>query len=236
MKKPYAEQREELILKYLPLVKGIAYNIKKHLPEDVDVRDLIGYGIIGLIKGIDNLKTTDEKAIERYLKIRIKGAIYDYLRSLDFGSREIRNKERRIKETLEKLKEKLGREPTDEELARELGISTEELVNTLKRISFSYILNLEEVFRENVRDYSELISSGEDVEEKVIRKEFEERLKKAVSELPEREKLVIQLVFYEGLPLKEVAKVLNTSISRVAQIKARALERLKEKLNPQQTP
>ncbi len=236
MKKPYTEQREELILKYLPLVKGIAYNVKKHLPDDVDVRDLIGHGIIGLIKGIDNLKTTDEKAIETYLKIRIKGAIYDYLRSLDFGSREIRNKEKRIKEALEKLKEKLGREPTDEELAEELGLPREELINTLKKISFSYILNLEEVFRENVRDYSELIASGEDVEEKVIKKEFEERLKKAVKELPEREKLVIQLIFYEGLPLKEVAKVLNTSISRVAQIKARALKRLREKLNPPQTP
>ncbi|NPA32033.1 MAG: FliA/WhiG family RNA polymerase sigma factor [Aquificae bacterium] len=232
MKNPYREQseREELILRYLPLVKGIAYNIKKHLPDDVDVRDLIGYGIIGLIKGVDRLNTQDPKRAERYLKLRIKGAIYDYLRSLDFGSRHIREKEKRVREALERLKEKLGREPSDEEVARELGISVDELIRTLKKISFSYILSLEEVFRENVRDFSELISSGEDVEQRVIKKDFERRLREAISELPQREKLVIQLVFYEGLPLKEVAKVLGTSVSRVAQIKSRALSRLREKL------
>ncbi|RUM30609.1 MAG: FliA/WhiG family RNA polymerase sigma factor [Aquifex sp.] len=232
MKNPYKEgiDREELILQYLPLVKGIAYNIKKHLPEDVDVRDLIGYGIIGLIKGVDRLNTSDKRKVETYLKLKIKGAIYDYLRSLDFGSRQIRDKEKKIKETLERLKEKLGREPTDEEIARELGISVEELMKILRKISFSYILNLEEIFRENVRDYSELIASREDVEEKIIKKDFEERLRKAIRELPEREKLVIQLIFYEELPLKKVAEILNTSVSRVAQIKTRALRRLREKL------
>ena len=233
MRNPYKlseVEREELILKYLPLVKAIAYNIKKQLPEDVDVRDLIGYGIIGLINAIDKLNTTEKKKMESYIKLRIKGAIFDYLRSLDFGSRKVRSKEKEIKNVVEKLKEKLGREPTDEEIAKELGISVDELIEDLKKISFSYILSLEELFKENVRNYEEIIPKSEDVEEKIIEKEFEEKLKKAINKLPEREKLVIQLIFYEGLSLKEVSKILNISISRVAQIKTSALKKLKEEL------
>ena len=238
MKNPYGElsesEREELILKYLPLVKGIAYNIKKNLPDSVDLRDLVGYGIIGLIKAIDNLKEVNTKSSESYIKLRIKGAIYDYLRSLDFGSRHVREKEKKVRETIEKLKEKLGREPTDEEVARELNISVDELLNLLHKISFSHVLSLEEVFRENLRDYEELLTSwGDNVEESILNKEFEEKLKRAIEKLPEREKLVIQLIFYEELPMREVAKILNCSVSRVAQLKSSALGRLRKELKPE---
>lgn len=235
MKNPYREQsdreREELILRYLSLVKGIAFNVKKNLPDSVDIRDLIGYGILGLIKAIDNLKEINTKRAESYIRLRIKGAIYDYLRSLDFGSRQVREKERKIRETVEKLKEKLGREPTDEEIAKALNLSQEELLNLLHKISFSHILSLEEVFRESIRDYEELLVSHRDnVEDSVINKEFEERLRKAIKKLPDREKLVIQLIFYEELPMREVAKILNCSISRVAQLKSNALKKLREEL------
>lgn len=238
MKNPYGElsekEREELILKYLPLVKGIAYNIKKNLPDSVDLRDLVGYGIVGLIKAIDNLKEINTKSAESYIKLRVKGAIYDYLRSLDFGSRHVREKEKKIKETVERLKEVLGREPTDEEVARELNLSVEELLNLLHKISFSHVLSLEEVFRENLRDYEELLSyPGDSVEARVLKKEFEEKLEKAIRKLPKREKLVIQLIFYEELPMREVAKVLNCSISRVAQLKSSALEKLRKELKPE---
>lgn len=238
MKNPYGElsekEREELILKYLPLVKGIAYNIKKNLPDSVDLRDLVGYGIVGLIKAIDNLKEINTKSAESYIKLRVKGAIYDYLRSLDFGSRHVREKEKKIKETVEKLKEVLGREPTDEEVAQELNLSVEELLNLLHKISFSHVLSLEEVFRENLRDYEELLSyPGDSVEASVLKKEFEEKLEKAIRKLPKREKLVIQLIFYEELPMREVAKVLNCSISRVAQLKSSALEKLRKELKPE---
>jgi len=128
MKNPYREQsdreREELILKYLPLVK--AFNIKKNLPDSVDVRDLIGYGILGLIKAIDNLKEVNTRRAESYIRLRVKGAIYDYLRSLDFGSRQVREMEKKIRETAKKLQESLGREPSDEEIAKALNLSQEE--------------------------------------------------------------------------------------------------------------
>ena len=238
MKNPYQElsekEREKLILKYLPLVKGIAYNLKRNLPDSVDIRDLIGYGIVGLIKAIDNLKEINTRSAESYIKLRVKGAIYDYLRSLDFGSRNVREKEKQLREVVEKLKENLGREPTDEEVAKEMNLSREELLNLLHKISFSHILSLEEVFKENTRDYEEVLKSGSDsVEEAIIRKEFEEKLKEAIRKLPEREKLVIQLIFYEELPMREVAKVLNCSTSRVAQLKSSALEKLRKELKPE---
>ncbi len=229
MKNPYAyreKEREELILRYLPLVKSIAFTIKRHIPPTIDVRDLIGHGILGLIKALEKLDT--QRNPESYLKIRIRGAIYDYLRSLDFGSRRIREKEKRIKEALRELTEKLGREPTDEEIAEHLGEKVDTLQHDLSRISFSYILNLEDIFTEERRGYEEVISSREvDVEEDVVKKDLVEKLRKAIDRLDEREKLVIQLVFYEELPLKHVAEILNCSISRVSQIKGEAIEKLR---------
>ena len=229
MKNPYSfeeKEREELILKYLPLVKSIAFTIKRHLPPTVDVRDLIGHGVIGLIKALDKLDT--QRNPESYLKIRIKGAIYDYLRSLDFGSRKVREKERKIKEALKELSEKLGREPTDEEIAEFLGEDIDTLQHDLSKISFSYILNLEDIFTEEKRGYEEVLKSKNmDVEEEIVKKDLIDKLKRAIDKLSDREKLVIQLIFYEELPLKEVAQVLNCSISRVSQIKGEAIEKLK---------
>lgn len=229
MKNPYSlheKEKEELVLKYLPMVKSIAFSIKKHIPATIDVRDLIGHGIIGLIKALEKLDT--QKNPESYLKIRIRGAIYDYLRSLDFGSRRVREKERKIKEALKELTEKHGREPTDEEVAEYLGEDIDTLQHDLSRISFSYVLNLEDVFTEERRGYEEVIGSQKhDVEEEIVKKDLVEKLKKAIERLEEREKMVIQLIFYEELPLKEVAKILECSVSRVSQIKGEAIAKLR---------
>ncbi len=229
MKNPYDlkdREREELILKYLPLVKSIAFTVKRHIPPTIDVRDLIGHGIIGLIKALERLDT--QRNPESYLKIRIRGAIYDYLRSLDFGSRRIREKERRIKEALRELQEELGREPTDEEVAKKLGKDVEELQHDLSKIPFSYILNLDDIFTKERRSYEKVLDSKKiDVEKEVVRKDLIEKLKKAIDNLDDREKLVIQLLFYEELPLKEIAQILGCSISRVSQIKGEAISKLR---------
>ncbi len=226
---PKDAEREALVVKYLPLVKNIAFSIKKHLPPNVDVRDLIGHGIIGLMKALDNLDA--QKNPESYLKIRIRGAIYDYLRSLDFGSRKVREKEKKIKEALRVLSSKLGREPTDEEIAQYLGEKVENLHSDLNKISVSYLLSLEDLFSEERRGYEETIRAKQvDVEEEIIKKDLLERVREAVEKLSDREKLVIQLIFYEELPLKEVAKILNCSVSRVSQIKGEAIEKLRKML------
>ncbi len=222
------KEREELILKYMPLVKSIALRIKRQLPPSVDLQDLIGYGIVGLINAIDRMDKT--KNPESYIKIRIRGAIYDYLRSLDFGSRRVREKEKKIKRVLEELSKELGREPTDEEVSEKLGEDVETLYHDLHSISFSYILSLEDVFKQDEgRSYEEIVNSdAPTVEETIISKELEEKIRNAVQRLEEKEKLVLQLIFYEELPLKDVAQILGCSISRVSQIKARALEKMKK--------
>ncbi len=221
-------EEKELVLSYLPLVKEIAYRLYRHLPKSVDVRDLIGYGVLAVVEALPKLDKN--KNPTAYLKLRIKGAMYDYLRSIDFASRNVRSKEKAIRQALEKLSIEKGREVSDEELAEFLGEDPERLKEDLQAISFSYLMSLEEIFSER-RSYEELFESKEESpEEIVIKKDIREKLLKAIERLEKREKLVLQLLYYEELPLKEVAKLLGVSMARVSQIKSSAIEKLKSYL------
>jgi len=223
------EKDKEAILKYLPLVKSIAYRIYKHLPDAVDLNDLIGYGILAVVEALPKLD--ESKNPEAYLRLRIKGAMYDYLRSLDFGSKSLRRREKEIKAKLEELTSQLGREPTDEELIKALGYKPEEFYSDLQKISASHLLSLDDLFKEG-RSYEEVFSSSveENPEEKAIKQNLREKILKAIEDLDHREKLVLQLIFYEEIPAKEVAKLLKVSTARVSQIKESALSKLREKL------
>jgi len=221
-------EEKELVLSYLPLVEQIAYRLYRHLPRSVDIRDLIGYGVVAVVEALPKLDKN--KNPTAYLKLRIKGAMYDYLRSIDFASRNIRSKEKAIKHALEKLSMEKGGEVSDEELAQFLGEDPEKLKEDLQAISFSYLMSLEEIFFEG-RSYEELFESKEESpEEIVIKKDLREKLLKAIEKLEKREKLVLQLLYYEELPLKEVAKLLGISMARVSQIKSSAIEKLKSYL------
>ncbi len=223
------EKDKEAILKHLPLVKSIAYRIYKHLPDAVDLNDLIGYGILAVVEALPKLD--ESKNPEAYLRLRIKGAMYDYLRSLDFGSKSLRKREKEIKAKLEELTNQLGREPTDEELIKALGYKPDAFYSDLQKISASYLLSLDDLFREG-RSYEEVFSSSveENPEEKAIKQDMREKILKAIEDLDYREKLVLQLIFYEEIPAKEVAKLLKVSTARVSQIKESALSKLREKL------
>jgi RNA polymerase sigma factor for flagellar operon FliA len=224
------EQKDkEAILKYLPLVKSIAYRIYKHLPDAVDLNDLIGYGILAVVEALPKLD--ESKNPEAYLRLRIKGAMYDYLRSLDFGSKSLRRREKEIKAKLDELTSQLGREPTDEELIKALGYKPDEFYSDLQKISASHLLSLDDLFKEG-RTYEEVFaSSAEDSpEENTIKQDLREKILKAIEDLDQREKLVLQLIFYEEIPAKEVAKLLKVSTARVSQIKESALSKLREKL------
>lgn len=221
-------EEKELVLSYLPLVRQIAYQVHRHLPPSVDVKDLIGYGILAVIEALPKLDRN--KNPNAYLKLRIRGAIYDYLRSLDFASRGIRSREKAIREAVDRLKMEKGEDFSDEELAQFMGEDPEKLREDLQAISFSYMLSLDELFQEG-RSYEELFESKEEgPEEAVIKKDLRERLLKAIEKLDQREKLVLQLLYYEELPLKEVSKLLGISMARVSQIKAQAIEKLKRYL------
>jgi len=221
-------EEKELVLSYLPLVEQIAYRLYRHLPRSVDVRDLIGYGVLAVVEALPKLDKNRNPTA--YLKLRIKGAMYDYLRSIDFASRNVRSKEKAIRQALEKLSMEKGKEVSDEELAQFLGEDPERLKEDLQAISFSYLMSLEEIFFEG-RSYEELFESKEESpEEIVIKKDLREKLLKAIEKLEKREKLVLQLLYYEELPLKEVAKLLGISMARVSQIKSSAIEKLKSYL------
>lgn len=214
-------EEKEFVLSYLPLVKQIAYRLHRHLPPSVDLRDLIGHGVLALIEAMP--KIDKNRNPTAYLRLRIKGAMYDYLRSLDFVSRGVRAKEKSIRQAIERLS-------SDEELADFLGESMEKLKEDLQALSFSYLMSLDEIFREG-RSYEEIFESKEEgPEELVIRKDLRERLLKAIEKLEDREKLVLQLLYYEELPLKEVASLLGISMARVCQIKGSAVEKLKKYL------
>ncbi|WP_448583873.1 FliA/WhiG family RNA polymerase sigma factor [Thermocrinis sp.] len=219
---------KEDVLKYLPLIKSLAYRIHRHLPDVVDVNDLIGQGILAVLEILPKLDST--KNPEAYIRLRVKGAIYDYLRSLDFGSKTLRRKEREIKQTLERLTLELGREPTDDELIRALGEKPETFYSDLQKISASYILSLDDIFKEG-RTYEEIFSAKlESPEENVISADLRDRIISAIKSLEQREQLVLQLLFYEEIPAKEVAKLLGVSTARISQIKESALSKLREKL------
>lgn len=224
-----SEEQKDLVLSYLPLIRQTAYRIHRHLPPSVDVNDLIGYGILALIEALPKLDKSRNPTA--YLKLRIRGAMYDYLRSVDFASRNLRSREKTIRRAMEKLSMEKGKEASDEELAQFLGVSQEKLTEELQAISFSYLLSLDEMFQEG-RSYEELFESKEEgPEETVIKSDLREKLLKAIEKLDEREKLVLQLLYYEDIPLKEVAKLLGVSMARVSQIKASAIEKLKALLS-----
>ncbi len=223
------KEKEELILKYLPLVKSVAYKIYKRLPNSVDINDLVGYGILGLVEAVNKLDIS--KGGIAYIKLRIKGAIYDYLRSLDNLGKSLREKEKKIKRAIEELTSMTGKEPTDEEIARYLNVSIQDLQKDLEKIAFSNFLSLDELFSEG-RSYEEFFPSNEDdPEEAVLKKDIREKLLQAVKELDYKEQLVLQLVFYEELPLQAIAEILNVSVARVSQIKLQAINKLKSKLS-----
>jgi len=220
--------KKELVLKYLPLVKSLAHRIHRHLPDTVDVNDLIGQGILAVLESAQRLDNT--KNPEAYLKLRIKGAIYDYLRSLDFGSKSLRKREKEIKQTLERLTQELGREPTDDEIISALGEKPETFYSDLQKISASYILSLDDIFREG-RSYEEVLSAKlGSPEENVMEADLKEKIISAIKRLEQREQLVLQLLFYEEIPAKEVAKLLGVSTARISQIKESAINKLREML------
>jgi len=222
------DTKKELVLKYLPLVKSLAHRIHRHLPDTVDVNDLIGQGILAVLESAQRLDNT--KNPEAYLKLRIKGAIYDYLRSLDFGSKSLRKREKEIKQTLERLTQELGREPTDDEIISALGEKPETFYSDLQKISASYILSLDDIFREG-RSYEEVLSAKlGSPEENVMEADLKEKIISAIKRLEQREQLVLQLLFYEEIPAKEVAKLLGVSTARISQIKESAINKLREML------
>ena len=228
--------RDRLIVNYSPLVKYVAGRLGSGLPAHVDEADLVSYGLLGLMSAIDRYDPERDIKFETYAMARIKGAIIDELRALDWVPRSVRSRAREIERAIAELESRLGRAPTDDEIATKIGISTEELEESLTDISRSSIAALDELWSGSGEgDQVSLLDTIEDTTgprpaEALDETELREALADAIARLPEREKLVVTLYYYEELTLREIGEVLGVTESRVSQLHTKAVLRLKARL------
>jgi RNA polymerase sigma factor FliA len=229
--------RDRLILTYAPLVKYVAGRLGSGLPAHVDEGDLISYGLLGLISAIERYDPERDIKFETYAIVRIKGSIIDELRALDWVPRSVRSRAREIERAIGELESKLGRAPTDEEIATKIGLTEEELEESLADISRSSIAALDELWSVSGEgDQVSLLDTIEDTDapspaEALDVTDVRETLADAISRLPEREKLVITLYYYEELTLREIGEVLGVTESRVSQLHTKAVLRLRSRLS-----
>jgi len=226
--------RNQIINEYLPYVKRIVNRIAVHLPATIEVDDLINVGIIGLIQAIERYDPTRDNKFITYAVFRIKGAVLSELRSRDFLGRTTRKKIRDLEKAYNKLEQKLGREVTDEEVAEEMNMDLEQFYKVKRMSSISFV-SYEEVGYASRKD-SSIISSAlstgntEDALSLTTMKEIKATIAKNIDLLPEKEKLVISLYYSDELTMKEIGKVMSITESRVSQIHAQAIIRLRGKL------
>lgn len=227
------EIREKLLLEYLPLVKSVAGRMALGFPKSVEVSDLVSTGFIGLSEALSNFDPSRGVKFETYAVPRIKGAILDELRSLDWVPRSTRAKSRGIEKAKVKLENKLGRNPTKWELAKVLKVSTKELLATLDDLSSSSMLSLDDMIygdddnRQIPRVETLKSTCTQNILSDLEKKELKAFIVSSVNNLTEQERLVISLYYYEELTLKEIGEVMNISESRVSQIHTKAVYKLR---------
>jgi RNA polymerase sigma factor for flagellar operon FliA len=239
-----AKVRDRLILTYAPLVKYVAGRLGSGLPAHVDDDDLVSYGLLGLIGAIERFDPDRDIKFETYAIARIKGSIIDELRSMDWVPRSVRSRARDIERAIGELEARLGRAPTDEEISGKLGISEDELNESLSEISRTSIAALDELWTVSAGgDTIALIDTIEDTQgpnpqSALAETELKEAVGEAIARLPEREKLVVTLYYYEELTLREIGEVLGVTESRVSQLHTKAILRLKARLagSPSSSP
>jgi len=229
--------RERLVVAYSPLVKFVAGRLGAGLPSHVEDADLISYGLMGLIGAIERFEPERGIKFETFAMTRIRGAIIDELRSLDWVPRSVRARARQIEKANAKLEHQLHRAPTDAEVAEELDMSLDDFQETLTRISNSSVVALDELWTlsDSSGDQVSLLDTIQDPAAvdpalEMDTTEMKDRLADAIARLPEREKLVVALYYYENLTLREIGEVLGVTESRVSQLHTKAVLRLKSRL------
>lgn len=230
--------REQLILEYAKLVKYVAGRMAISLPSTVSQDDLISYGIFGLIDAIEKFEIERNIKFETYAISRIRGAIWDGLRSMDWVPYTVRQKAKELEQTYARLEHQLGRAATDDEICAALSMTQKQFSHLLMDTSFSSFISLDDLWSidNNGRNAVRIIDTirdqnAEDPASMVMFGEQKRILTDAINKLPEREKLVIALYYYEGLTLKEIGKVLGVSESRISQMHTKAILRLRGRLS-----
>jgi len=229
------ELRDKLIVQYAPLVKYVAGRVGVGLPRNVEQADLASFGVFGLLDAIEKFDPERGYPFETYAIARIKGAILDELRSIDWVPRSVRSKARNLEQAIAKLEFKNRRAPTDEEVADELGITEDQFRATLSQISLAGVAALDEMLAGG--EPGDSITLGDTIADPTDgpmgvfeAKEMREALADSIRRMPERERLVLTLYYFEGLTLAEIGRVLGVTESRVCQIHAKAVLQLKSRL------
>ncbi|MBI2874486.1 MAG: FliA/WhiG family RNA polymerase sigma factor [Firmicutes bacterium] len=230
--------REKLILQHVPLVKHVAGRLAMGLPPHIETQDLFSWGIFGLMEAIERYEWERGARFETYALARIRGAMLDGLRSLDWIPSSVRYRARQLEKVYAGLEQHLGRPASEEEVAAELGVTVEKLREILGKLSACALISLDELWPESeggdgepVRVIDGIPDTNSPAPEAIA--EFEDRkrlLAEAIAALPERERLVLTLYYYEGLTAKEVAAVLEVSQSRISQLHSQAVLRLRGRL------
>ena len=228
--------RDTFIRQYMPLVKYVAGKLAVGMPGSVEFDDLVGFGQFGLLDAIEKFDPGKNVKFKTYAVTRIRGAIFDELRQLDWVPRSVRQKSREIEDTIVDLESKLGRTATDAEIAEKMGVSEAEYQQTVMKVSGTSVLSLNDVwYSGNDNDHMSIgdsIESPSSLNPDVIveREEIRKVIVEAINELPEKEKMVIVLYYHEDLTFKEIGQVLEVSESRISQLHTRANLRLRAKL------
>jgi RNA polymerase sigma factor for flagellar operon FliA len=234
-KSPDPATREKLVLEYLPLVKYVVGRLAVTLPPTVDAEDLVGYGVMGLITAIERFSPERGFKFETFAVSRIRGAIIDELRSQDWLPRSVRQKAKELEGSIRQLENQLGRTATDDELAKALGTTVDNLPKNLAEI-VAPVLSLDDLVM--MSDDGQKVSWLDTLPDDRLgpaaafdAEEMTEILAKAIDLLPERERLLVSLYYHEGLTLKEIGQVLSVTESRVCQLHSQAVGRLRTKIN-----
>jgi RNA polymerase sigma factor FliA len=228
--------RDAFIRQYAPLVKYVAGKVAASMPNTVEFEDLVGFGVFGLLDAIEKFDPDKNVKFKTYAVTRIRGAIFDELRSIDWVPRSVRQKTKEIEDAVVNLEAKLGRPASDQEIATSLGVSEDDFLKTMLKISSTSVLSLNDVWYSG--DDADKISIGESIESPssmnpdatVEREEVKRVIVQAIGELPDKEKKVLVLYYYEDLTLKEIGQVLEVTESRVSQLHTKAILRLRSKL------
>ncbi len=233
---PDAAKRDELILAYTPLIKYIASRLASRLPPQVAFDDLVSSGIIGLIDAMDKFDLAKNVQFKTYAEFRIRGAMLDELRSLDWVPRSVRRKATDLEHAYSKLEKKLGRPANDEETAREMEISLEDfhkLLDETKAITFMDIELLRQKSPDQVNTGNGLASISMDANDPfaaINLKQIRTLLAESIETLPEKERLTVSLYYFNELTMKEIGQVLNYTESRISQMHSKAMLRLRTKI------
>ncbi len=228
--------RDAFIRQYMPLVKYVAGKVAVNMPNSVEFDDLVGFGHFGLLDAINKFDPDKKVKFKTYAVTRIRGAIFDELRQLDWVPRSVRQKSREIEDTIVELEARLGRPASDEEVATAMGLSLESFNSTVLKVSGTSVLSLNDVWYSG--ESSDRMSIGDSIESPlslnpdviVEREEIKRVLMEAINELPEKEKMVLVLYYHEDLTFKEIGQVLQVSESRISQLHTKANLRLRAKL------